>query len=808
MEYGSGNMEYNGYNNDDFEASQSLLGSQSQASQSLLMAAPVLPCRTKRFDMPVSYSNSAISGPRTTRAGKVYGSSKATDVNDNEDDRDVEPSNTTRPARPFTANRLIVFLEDNYSFAHYGRGEIQGLNMEELLNGFLRHVDRTWKYRVKIPVLDQRGRDAILQATVRVFARVEQDIRADLLTENICRIQNFFASGMEKRGEDGLEESYKATLVNFREHVYAAFSYPDLLNEERSKKLFQSAPVRRVTEDENDEAFTASQGLRRILTQDSTDFSSVEMRGTATSTPKKTKFPWVKPNGEVNLNTQQFDQLVNQLAGSPRRSQRQAAKNAAGGQGQGGTGSNSPPAGNQSPAQGGSGGQQGGGAGGQDDGSGSTISTLFSPRTASSSSPDDDDEDNTTSQTSGLDPGALLGRSGIDLSKGADVTAGKFSSIVSTHVSPGGAPQTPSRKRRTNSGSAASTLATPSKKSKAAVNLGQRISGASATSWSSVQSHPAVQGVLSASNPAANDSLNTSAGSSQGAAANTSTSVPAVVSGHIGYPPAIAKETQQDLYDRADDMVKPVIKALDMKMKHVRISLKTLKDRTKRTEATVSRIDTRLKYIEDGVRVLAKGDNAVKRRNVLQGELHVPFNNETDAYNAVASPESQELLAEWIGLLPIRASHSQWADKVMQKLFNQEAWFRVSYHNEDKTYELGKDHEIWEFGILLLRVPPGVLDVLGTMIKSERDEATADKLLLQVRNWIRNREAGRREHMRRELQLRQVYSTSYVVALTYATSPFLAGGRTGRTSLRTCYCARTPTTSDCSRSQSRQRTKS
>ncbi len=766
MEFGSGNLGYDGGNSDNFQASQSILGSQPQASQSILVAPPVLPCRTKKYDMQVSYGNSAISGPRTTRAGKVYSYNTASDGNNNDDDRDVEVSNTTRPARPFTANRLIVFLEDNHSFTHYGRGEIHGLDMEELLDGFLRHVDRTWKYRVKIPVLDQRGRDAILQATVRVFARVEQDIRSDLLTENICRIQNFFASSMEKRGEGGLEESYKATLTNFREHVYAAWSYPNLLNEERSKKLFQSAPMRRITEDENDEAFAASQGLRNILSQDSSAFDSVEMRDTATSTPKKTKFAWVKDNGEVNLNTQQFDQLVHQLAGSPRRSQRQAnaaaeAAKKKGAGGHGGEGSSSPPAGNQAPAQPGGGGQQGGGGGGQDDGSGSTISTLFSPRTASSSSPDEDD-DTTTSKQSGLDPGALLGRSGIDLSKGADVTAGKFSSIVSTNASPGGAPQTPSRKRRTPSVAGAS--ATPSKKTKASVNLGQRISGASATSWSSVQSHPAVQGVLSASNPAANESLNTSTGSSQGNAANTSATAPAVVSGHIGYPPAISKETQQDLYDRADDMVKPVIKALDMKMKHVRISLKTLKDRTKRTEATVSRIDTRLKYIEDGVRVLAKGANAVKRRNELQGELHVPFNNETDAYNAVASPESQELLAEWIGLLPIRASHSQWADKVLQKLFHQDAWFRVSYHNEDKTYELGKDHELWEFGILLLRVPPGVLDVLGTMIKSERDEATADKLLVQLRNWIRNREAGRREHMRRELQLRQVKVTSSVLA--------------------------------------------
>ncbi len=753
-------MEYEGDLEDEYEASQDILGSQAQASQSLIPAAPpILPSRSHKYDLQISYGNTAISGPRTTRAGKVYGYNKAYDANGNENERDVEVSNTTRPAHPFTANRLIIFLEDNYSFVHYGRGEIHGLNMEELLDGFLRHVDRTWKYRVKIPVLDQHRRDAILQATVRVFARVEVDIRADLLTENICRIQNFFASSMEKLGPTGLEESYKLTLTNFREHVYAAWSYPDLLNEERSIKLFQAAPVRRVTEDENDEGFAASERIRSILTQDSAAFDDVEMRSTATSTPKKAKFAWVNPSGKVNLNTQQFEQLVHQLAGSPRRSQRQAkaaeeARKAAAEQG-----SSSAPAGNQAPAQpgsgGGSGGQQGGGGGGEDDGSGSTISTLFPPRTGSSSSPDSD-EDNSTSQQSGLDPGALLGRSGINVSKGADVTAGKFSSIVSTNVSPGGAPQTPSRKRKTTSGSGASSSATPTKRSKAVVNLGQRISGASATSWSNVQSHPAVQGVLSASNPAANESLNTSAGSSQGAAANTSTSAPAVVSGHIGYPPAIAKETQQDLYDRADDMVKPVIKALDMKMKHVRISLKTLKDRSKRTEATVSRIDTRLKYIEDGVRILAKADNAVKRRNQLQKDLHVPFNNETDAYNAVACSESQELLAEWIGLLPVRASHSQWADKVLQKLFHQDAWFRVTYHNEDKTYELGKNHEVWEFGILLLRVPPGILDVLGTMIKSERDEATADKLLLQMRNWIRNREAGRREHMRRELQLRQV----------------------------------------------------
>ncbi len=746
------NMDYNA-NLDSYEQdSQDILGSQFQASQSLIPPAPAkLPTREKAYNMQVSYGNTAISGPRTTRAGKVYSYSNATDENGN--DRQVEISNTTRPAHPFTANRLVVFVEDTYSFMHYGRGEIQGLPMEELLTSFLRHVDRCWKYVCKIPALDENGRDCLVKATVRVFARAEVDIRSDLLTENIHRIQNLFASSMEKEGKDGLEASYKLTLTNFREHMYAAWTYPNLLNEEKSIRLFQDAPVRRITEDENDEDFRASQGLRAVFSQNSADFDEVEMRSNATSTPKKAKFPWVNPSGKINLNTQEFDQLMSQLTGSPRRSQRQAnaAAAKAGGAGQG---AGTSPTGNEPPAQSGSGGapqagggQQGGGGGGQDDGSGSTISSLFPPRTGGSSSSTEED-DNSTSQ-SGLDPGALLGRSGINTSKGADVTAGKFGSIVS-HQSPA---KTPSRKRRPTSGSSAS--ATPGKKSRAAVNLGQRISGASASSWSNVQNHPAIQGVLNTSNPAADASLNTSSASSA-APANTSTSAPAVVSGHIGYPAAIAKETQQDLYDRADDMVKPVIKAVDMKMKHVCISLKTIKDRTRRTETCVSKIETRLKYIEDGIRVLAKEDNAVKRRNELQKELKVPFNNETDAYNAVACTESQEMLAEWIGLLPIRASHSQWADKVMQKLFNQDAWFRVSYHNEDRQYQLGKEYEIWEFGILLLRVPPGVLDVIGTMIKSERDEATADKLLLQLRNWIRNREAGRREHMRRELQLRQV----------------------------------------------------
>ncbi len=760
------NMDYLPDLTSNEQDSQDILGSQFQASQSIIPTPPPrLPIRGKAYNMQVSYGNTAITGPRTTRAGKVYSYSSATDQNGN--DREVEVSNTTRPSRPFTANRLVVFLEDNFSFMHYGRGEIHGLPMEELLTSFLRHVDRCWKYMCKIPALDENGRDCIVKATVRVFARVELDIRSDLLVENVNRIQNLFASSMEKEGKDGLEASYKLTLSNFREHMYAAMTYPDLLNEEKSIPLFQAAPVRRITEDENDEAFQASQGLRAVLSQDSAAFDEVEMRSNATSTPKKEKFPWVNPNGKINLNTQEFDQLMNQLAGSPRRSQRQAKAAAAAKNAAGGKGASTSPTGNEPPAQSGSGGsppagggQQGGGGGGQDDGSGSTISSLFPPRTGGSSSSTEEDDDNSTSQTSGLDPGALLGRSGIDTSKGADVTAGKFGNIVS-HVSPAAAAKTPSRKRRTTSGSAAS--ATPGKKSRATVNLGQRISGASASSWSSVQNHPAIQNVLNTSNPAANVSLNTSSASSA-APANTSTAAPAVVSGHIGYPPAIAKETQQDLYDRADDMVKPVIKAVDMKMKHVRISLKTIKDRTKRTEAHVSRMDTRLKYIEDGIRVLAKEANAVKRRNELQKELCVPFNNETDAYNAVASPESQELLAEWIGLLPIRASHSQWADKVMQKLFNQEAWFRVSYHNEDKPYQLGKEHELWEFGILLLRVPPGVLDVIGTMIKSEREEATADKLLLQLRNWIRNREAGRREHMRRELQLRQVRYFSLFVA--------------------------------------------
>ncbi len=41
-------------------------------------------------------------------------------------------------------------------------------------------------------------------------------------------------------------------------------------------------------------------------------------------------------------------------------------------------------------------------------------------------------------------------------------------------------------------------------------------------------------------------------------------------------------------------MVKPVIKVMDMKLKFVRTSLKTIKDRTRRTEENVSKMVTRL----------------------------------------------------------------------------------------------------------------------------------------------------------------------------------------------------------------------
>ena len=549
-----------------------------------------------------------------------------------------------------------------------------------------------------------------------------------------------------------MESSYKLAMTNYREHIYASLSYPDLLNEERPIRLFEAAPVRRVTEDENEEDFQARRGVREILSQDSQAFQEDGMRSCATSTPKKVKAAWINPSGEINLATQEFDRLMTQLAGTPpRRSQRQADKNAAGGKGAGGGGTQEAAASSAAPATspGGAAAAGGTGGGGSDDGSGSTISHLFSSRRSSSSSSSDRDT-GSTANTGSMDAGALLGRSGIDVSKGTDVTAGKFDNLLK-NVSPGGV-LAGGRKRKAPSGAGASSTSTPSKK-KVSMDLSKRISGASATSWDSpnVQANAAVQGVLNTSNPAGNTSLNTSAASSSGAA-NTSGAGP-VVSSRISYPPAIAKETQNDLYERADEMVKPVIKVMDMKLKFVRTSLKTIKDRTRRTEENVSKMVTRLQYIESGIHVLAKGQSAVKRRNELQRDLKVPFNNEEDAYNAVSCPESQELLSEWVGLLPIRASHSQWADKVLQKLFNQESWFRVSYHNEDKPYELGKDHELWEFGILLLRVPPGILDVLGTIIKAERPQ-DADKLLLQLRNWIRNREAGRREHMRRELQLR------------------------------------------------------
>ncbi len=732
--------------------SQDILQSQDVASQSLLQdyqPPNVIEKRKPNYDMAVAYGNTAISGPRMTRAGRCYNSEQATDTNGN---RIVEHSNMTRPAAPFSASRLVVFLEETESFFHYGRGEIQGLPFEQLCASFLTHRDRCRKYFCKIPAMDEEKQTPCLaDVTLRVFARAEHNIRSDLLQENIGRIQNLYSSTRSKEG-GGMESSYKLAMTNYREHIYASLSYPDLLNEERPIRLFEAAPVRRVTEDENEEDFQARRGVREILSQDSQAFQEDGMRSCATSTPKKVKAAWINPSGEINLATQEFDRLMTQLAGTPpRRSQRQADKNAAGGKGAGGGGTQEAAASSAAPATspGGAAAAGGTGGGGSDDGSGSTISHLFSSRRSSSSSSSDHDT-GSTANTGSMDAGALLGRSGIDVSKGTDVTAGKFDNLLK-NVSPGGI-LAGGRKRKAPSGAGASSTSTPSKK-KVSMDLSKRISGASATSWDSpnVQSNAAVQGVLNTSNPAGNTSLNTSAASSSGAA-NTSGAGP-VVSSRISYPPAIAKETQNDLYERADEMVKPVIKVMDMKLKFVRTSLKTIKDRTRRTEENVSKMVTRLQYIESGIHVLAKGQSAVKRRNELQRDLKVPFNNEEDAYNAVSCPESQELLSEWVGLLPIRASHSQWADKVLQKLFNQESWFRVSYHNEDKPYELGKDHELWEFGILLLRVPPGILDVLGTIIKAERPQ-DADKLLLQLRNWIRNREAGRRDHMRRELQLR------------------------------------------------------
>ncbi len=278
-----------------------------------------------------------------------------------------------------------------------------------------------------------------------------------------------------------------------------------------------------------------------------------EMRSCATSTPKKVKAAWINPSGKVNLATQEFDRLMTQLAGTPpRRSQRQADKNAAGGQAAGGGGQQEAAASSGAPAttQGGAAAGGGTGGGGSDDGSGSTISHLFSSRKSSSSSSRDRDT-GSTSNTGSMDAGALLGSCGIDVSKGTDVTAGKFDNLLK-NVSPGGI-LAGGRKRKAPSSAGATSTSTPSKK-KVSINLSKKLSGASATSWDSpnVQSNGAVQGVLNTSNPAGNTSLNTSAASSSGAA-NTSGAV-AVVSSRISYPPAIAKETQQSTQNMKERM--------------------------------------------------------------------------------------------------------------------------------------------------------------------------------------------------------------------------------------------------------------
>jgi len=191
--------------------------------------------------------SSTRSGAVFTAAGKevTLAGAEASNVDEILDTR------TAKPRHPFVANEVILLVKRLGRFHRFSRRSVtcgQHFDFNQLVSKFLPIADRMKARLVKISLEGPRGYMQIQTHEVFVMARVQEDIRAEVVNDAVDRMQMFYQD-LTNKTDMGLELKLSLICVNFLEHVYSALTYPNCLNCERPVRFLCSGDFERVSDD-------------------------------------------------------------------------------------------------------------------------------------------------------------------------------------------------------------------------------------------------------------------------------------------------------------------------------------------------------------------------------------------------------------------------------------------------------------------------------------------------------------------------------------------------------------------------------
>jgi len=175
----------------------------------------------------VSRRSATRSGGSLTSAGK-----QVTPLAD--DVKEILDTGAAKPQYPFVADEFILLIPSQGQFYHVSRHCVasSSFDFDQLVGKFLTIPERLLARTAEVSLGGSHGYMAAETHQVHVVARVQEDIRWDVVRDAVDRIQKFYNDLLDKTNLE-LELKLSLICVNFLEHVYSALTFPNCLNGER-----------------------------------------------------------------------------------------------------------------------------------------------------------------------------------------------------------------------------------------------------------------------------------------------------------------------------------------------------------------------------------------------------------------------------------------------------------------------------------------------------------------------------------------------------------------------------------------------
>ncbi len=163
-----------------------------------------------------------------------------------------------RPKKGFKASRLLVFVHELQRFVQVVENETKDVDWT-MVTRFLTQEDR-WRWMPATLLLrfQTKTRKVWFQCQIRIFCRVEVNIRGEHLVNSIKKAQDLYDGVKDKFGAD-----FAAHICNrnFPEHLYGNMTFPNTLLQEKCVKIAEAPQTQRVTEAEAEEVTVLQHSL-------------------------------------------------------------------------------------------------------------------------------------------------------------------------------------------------------------------------------------------------------------------------------------------------------------------------------------------------------------------------------------------------------------------------------------------------------------------------------------------------------------------------------------------------------------------